>query len=125
MNFSRRDFVKLGGIAAVASLGFLSSAFGQTTDDVLIQQTAESFRRRIGTEFYMTSNDVSTVATLTDIKDFPHKTDNGESFLMEFEIPLTPKKEDIYRVWHPDLGNFDLFLTKGENRTLLATINRL
>jgi hypothetical protein len=128
MNFSRRDFVKLGGIAAVASLGLSSFAFGQTQGDVLSQQTSESLRPLIGTEFYFTSGNISTAATLTNIKDFPHKTPDGQSFSMEFQIPLKRINEDNYRVWHTDLGNFELYCTAGKNgksRTLLATITRL
>jgi hypothetical protein len=126
MNFSRRDFVKLGGIAAVTSLGFSSLAFGQKQGDILLQQTSESFRQLIGTEFYITGGDISTPATLKNVEDFPNKPDNGESFSLEFQIPLKHSKEDTYRVWHSDLGNFDLFLTEGRNGkspVLFATIN--
>jgi hypothetical protein len=126
MNFSRRDFVKMGGITAIASLGFSSFAFGQTQDNVLSQQTSESLRRLIGTEFYFTSDNTSTTAILTNIKDFPKKTLNGQSFSMEFQIPLKRINEDNYRVWHTDLGNFELYCTAGKNgksRTLLATIS--
>jgi hypothetical protein len=125
MNFSRRDFVKLSGIAAVTSLGLSSFAFGQTQGDVLSQQTSESLRRLIGTEFYFTTDNISTTAILTNIKDFPHKTENGESFSMEFEIPLKRINEAGYRVWHADLGDFELYCTAGKSRTLLATINRI
>jgi hypothetical protein len=127
MNFSRRDFVKLGGIAAVTSLGLSTFAFGQKQDsDILSQQTSDSLRQLIGTEFYFTSDNISTTATLTNIKDFPKKTLNGQSFSMEFQIPLKRIKEDNYRVWHADLGNFELYCTAGKNGkspTLLATIN--
>jgi hypothetical protein len=128
MNFSRRDFVKLGGIAAVTSIGFSSFAFGQKQGDVLLQQTSESFRKLIGTDFYITNKDISTTAKLMNVKDFPNKTDGGESFSMEFQIPLKRVKEDTYQLCNADIGNFDLFLTagkNGKNRVLLATINRL
>jgi hypothetical protein len=126
MNFSRRDFVKMGGIAAVASLGISSLAFGKEQNDILFQQTSESLRQWIGTEFYITSDNTSTTATLTDIKDFPKKTPDGQSFSMEFQVPLKEIKEDNYRIWHADLGNFELYCTDGKNgksRTLLATIS--
>ncbi len=128
MNFSRRDFVKLGGIAAVTTLGLSSFAFGQTQNEVLSEQTSESLRRLIGTEFYFTSDFVSTAAILTNIKDFPNKTRDGQSFSMEFNVPLKRINDDCYHVWHADLGNFDLYCVAGKNgksRTLLATITRL
>jgi hypothetical protein len=128
MNFSRRDFVKMGGITAIASLGFSSFAFGQTQSDVLSVQTPESLRPLIGTQFYFTSDNISTSAILTNIKDFPKKTANGQSFSMEFNVRLKRINDDCYRVWHTELGNFELYCTAGKNgksRTLLATITRL
>jgi hypothetical protein len=128
MNFSRRDFMKLGGIAAVTTLGFSSFALAQTQNDVLSQQTSDSLRQLIGTEFYFTTNAISTTAILTNIKDFPNKTSGGQSFSMEFQVPLKSIKEDAYRIWHADLGNFELYCIAGKNgksRTLLATITRL
>jgi hypothetical protein len=127
MNFSRRDFIKLGGIAVITSSGLSSFAFGQTQNDVLSQQTSDSLRQLIGTEFYFTNDSISTVAILTNIKDFKHKTTDGQSFSMEFQVPLKQINEDGYRVWHTDLGNFELYCTAGKNgksRTLLATVNR-
>jgi hypothetical protein len=128
MNFSRRDFIKLGGIAAVTSLGFSSFALAQTQGDALSQQTSESLRRLIGSEFYFTNDNISTTAILTNVKDFPKKTRNGQSFSMEFQVPLKRINEDAYRIWHTDLGNFELYCVAGKNgksRTLLATITRI
>ena len=93
MNFSRRDFVKLGGTAAVASLGFSSLAFGKTKDDVLANLTSDSFQRLIGSEFYVTGNNLSTAATLTRVKDFPNKPANGESFSLEFQTSVKNPRE--------------------------------
>ena len=128
MNFSRRNFVKLGGIAAIASLGLSNFAFGKTGSNLLATQTADDFRNLIGTEFYVTSNDLSTVATLVGVKDFPNKPINGESFSLEFQIPLRSSKEGFYQIQHSDLGNFELFMTaakNGKNRVLIATITKI
>jgi hypothetical protein len=128
MNFSRRDFVKLGGIAAVTSLGFSSIALGQTQNDILLQQTSDSFRKLIGTEFYFSNGDISTAATLNEVKDFPNKTVDGESFSIQFQTLLKHPQEGTYSAWHSDLGSFDLFLTEardGKKTNLIATINRL
>ncbi len=128
MNFSRRDFIKLGGIAAVTTVGFSSFALAQKQFDVLSEQTSDSLRQLIGTEFYFTTDNISTTVTLTNIKDFPDKTLGGQSFSMEFQVPLKSVKDDAYRIWHADLGNFDLYCVAGKNRksrTLLATITRI
>ncbi len=128
MNFSRRNFVKLGGIAAIASLGLSNFAYGKTASDVLANQTADDFRKLIGTEFYLANNDISTVATLVGVKDFQHKPINGESFSLEFQVPPENSKEDIYQIQHSELGNFELFMTaskNGKNQVLIATITRI
>jgi hypothetical protein len=79
----------------------------------------------IGSDFYFSNDDLSTNATLINIKDFPKNTNTVQSFSMEFQIPQKRIKEGTYRVWHSELGNFELFCTEARNgkiRTLLATI---
>jgi hypothetical protein len=127
MNFSRRDFVKMSGIAALTSIGLTSSVFSKSAD-ALEFQTSRTFSQLIDSDFYISGNDVLTTAKLIDVKDFPNISSNGECFSMEFETPLKYPKEDTYQVFHPDLGNFELFMNEGKNgekRVLLATINRL
>jgi len=128
MKFTRRDFVKLSGFAAVASIGFSGSAFGKTTNDVLSIQTAENFRRLIGTEFYIWRDDFTASATLTKVEDFPKPVRGGECFSMSFETRLKNAEQGTYNIFHPTLGNFELFLTEGRNGkrcVFLATVNRL
>ena len=128
MNFSRRSFVKLGGAAAVASFGFSGLAFGQTKDDVLTKMTSGSFQRLTGSKFYITGNNISAPATLINVKDFPNKPDKGESYSLEFQVSVRNLREGIYQVWHPELGNFDLFMTggkSGKRSFLIATITRI
>ena len=96
MNYSRRNFVKLGGIAAIASLGLPNLTFGQKAKDFFAVQTTESLQQFIGAEFYIASDDVSTVVTLTAVKDFPHKTKTGKCFSMEFHVFLKCIKDDSY-----------------------------
>ncbi len=129
MKFTRRNFVKFGGAAVFAALGFSDTIFAKTRNDsVLANQTAESFRQLIGTEFYIWCDDFSTSAKLGRIQDFPKQTKGGESFSMFFETSLKRAEQATYNVFHPSLGNFELLLTEGrsENRCLLvATVNRI
>jgi hypothetical protein len=128
MKFTRRDFVKLGGFATIAAFGFSGSAFAGTNDDVLSNQTAESFRQLIGTEFYIRRERSSISARLVKVEDFPNKTKKGECFLLVFETSLKRVEQAIYNLYHPNIGNFELFMSEGligRRRTLVATINRL
>ncbi len=98
MKFSRRDFVKIGGIAAITSIGLSSSAFSKSADNLEFQ-TSNDFSKLIDTNFFISNNNVSITAN-----------------------------EDTYQVFHPELGKFDLFLAEGRNgkkRVLLATVNRI
>jgi hypothetical protein len=128
MKFTRRDFVKLGGFATIAAFGFSGSALAGTNDDVLSNQTAESFRQLIGTEFYIRRERVSGSARLVRVEDFPDKTEKGESFFLVFETSLKRVEQAIYSLYHPTIGKFELFMSEGQTdrrRTLVATINRI
>ncbi len=129
MNISRRNFMMLGGMSALAMQGITSAVFGQTDFAAAPPvRKLESFRALVGTDFYIASEKVTTTIKLTNIKESPHKTKNGESFTMEFKVPQNYAKEDTYHVWHPQMGNFDLFMTAGKTgkrKVLIAVINRL
>ncbi len=119
--------MKMSGIAALASIGLSGSAFSKSSENVELQ-SAERFSQLIDTDFYLSNKDISTPAKLANIKTFPNNSSNGECFSMEFQTPLKFPRENTYQVFHPELGNFDLFLTEGRNgkkRVLLATVNRL
>ncbi len=128
MKFSRRNFIKLGGISALAAQGFSGSVFGQTRNSADLLKSSRQISTLVGTDFYIVSDRVQTTVKLMNVKDFPHKTVGGESYTMEFKVPQRLAKEDTYHVWHPQMGNFDLFMTEGRNgrqKTLMAIINRL
>ena len=127
MKFTRRDFVKFGG-AAAAAICLPKSIFAAKSEDVLMNQTAQSFRELAGTEFYVWNDDISTSAILKSVEDFPHKTATGECFSMTFEIRLKRAQEGIYNMFHPKIGNFELFMTEGtggKRASLIATVNRI
>jgi hypothetical protein len=128
MNFTRRDFLKLSGLASVAWFGFSGSVFAKSQNDVLDDQTADTFRQLIGSEFYIYNDNISTNVTLIEVKDFPSVTKKGECFLLVFKTPLEETEQATYTLFHPTLGNFELMMTKGKikkNSVLVATINRI
>ncbi|CAN5230358.1 hypothetical protein BH10ACI1_BH10ACI1_27570 [soil metagenome] len=128
MEFTRRDFVKFGSFAAVAALGLSDSVFAFTPTDVLGNQTAESFRQLIGTQFYISGAEVSTSATLIKVEDFPNRTENGECFSMVFETNLKKTEQAAYSIFHPSIGDFELLLTEGNTGrccAFIAVINRI
>lgn len=129
MKFTRRNFVKISGLAAFAGLALPNFAFGQVLgNDVLASQTAESFRAFVGTEFYISGENLSMPAVLTEVRDFPTETKAGECFSLVFEIRARKAQQATYNVFHPAVGNFELFMTTGKSEkrgALVAVINRI
>lgn len=129
MDFTRRDFVRLGGFAAIAALGFSDLAFAANGGNTLVNQTSESFRQLIGTEFYVWNESLSkTSVRMTKVQDFPNRTPDGECFSIVFETGLRKVTQATYNVFHPSIGNFELFLTEGKSGNccaLIATVNRI
>lgn len=128
MKFTRRDFVRLSGAAALAGFGFSGAALAGAGADAPAAQTADSFRGLIGSEFYVYNEKISGPATLVAVRDYPAATKTGECFSLFFETAIERPEQTIYRVYHPKLGNFELFMTEGRNEKrplLIAAINRL
>lgn len=128
MKFTRRDFLKLGGFASVATVGFSGSVFARTKDNILADQTAESFRQMIGTEFYIQNENTYTTATLIKVEDFPNQTKKGECFALIFKTSLKQTEQGTYNIYHSKIGSFELMMTagrSGKNGSLIATINRI
>lgn len=129
MKITRRNFVKASGIAAFAALSLPNTGFGQTAgNDVLASQSAESFRNLVGSEFYISGENLSTPAILTEMRDFPAETKTGECFSLIFEVRARRTQQATYNVFHPNIGNFELFMTEGKSGkrgALVAVINRI
>jgi hypothetical protein len=128
MKISRRSFVVLSGAAAAASLGLSGIVAGQKrTPDGLSSLSADRFRTYIGTEFQISTNDLSFTATLSEVKDFAIHT--GECFSLTFNTVISNPGQQRFHVSHFALGNFDLLMVgnkKSRNTSMLvATINRL
>ena len=128
MKFTRRDFVKFSGMTAAAAIFLPKSVFASNGGDLLMRQTAQSFKDLIGSEFYIWNEGVSTSAILKSVEDFPHKSEKGECFSMVFETRFRQTKQATYNMFHRQIGNFELFMTEGsggKRASLVATINRI
>ena len=145
MRFSRRHFIKLGGATAIGILGSGNFAFGQNEAsfynrlpaealaDPLFGYTADSFRRHLGTSFYMTGeseavNAMLTAVTSSAFKNRAVRNRKAECFTLSFVLP-SDAPQTTYKVFHSQLGTFDLFLVPGKNdkdeSLLHAVINRI
>ena len=128
MKFTRRDFVKFGGMSAAAAIILPKFVFASNGGDLLMNQSAQSFKDLIGSEFYVWNEGISTSAMLKSVEDFPHKTEKGECFLMVSETRLRHAEQATYNMFHPRIGNFELFMSEGSSgkrATFLAVINRI
>jgi hypothetical protein len=154
MTISRRKFIKIGSVSAAliagTSLGIEAAVFGQTVDsggvnlppevygDPLFSYQAETFRKLVGTEFSLQTEDFAETVVLTEMMESPavsrkvlrgKQIESKEDFMLSFRVSSAEAKQSTYTMVHPELGKFDLLLVpannnKGEN-LLNAVINRL
>jgi hypothetical protein len=120
--------MKLGGIAAITAIGLSKNTFSFPIDDLLLNLSRENFEQFVGDQFIIFNDSSSYYATLTNIKDFPSADKQGECFSIEFSVNTKLLSQSTYDIFHPSIGNFQLFMTEGKNnkvRTLMATINRI
>jgi hypothetical protein len=152
MNISRRNFIKLGGAATLVGANFLmpASALGQKTDDHLgalpeevqadpfFHLTAEDFKKYAGTEFFLFTETgaisvVLSKVTQTKAARVIRRTGKNsskpvaETFSLSFNLPTEGFNQSTYRLQHPGLGEFDLFLVpEASSKSVLhAVINRV
>ena len=145
MKFSRRHFIKLGG-AAAGILGFGSFAFGQKKSffadelsaqmlaDPLFGYGAEEFKKYLDTGFSLMTEGATITAVLAAVKSSEVRRNQNfrnrraECFTLSFNLP-SDAPQATYKVFHPNLGSFDLFLVPGksdESASLLhAVVNRI
>lgn len=141
MLISRRNFLRIGVLPAIASLAPAISIFGQTieiSDDRLMTLRSEDFRRQIGTKFKLAVGSISRQAVLTDVKKIEATVGNQsvnadpsdlKCFSLTFQmIGTSPVDQATFAVRHGILGNFQLFLVPGvlspSQPLLIAVINR-
>ena len=152
MNISRRNFIKLGSAAVFVGTNFLMPvlATGQKTDgslealpaealaDPFFRLTAADFRKYEGTEFLLFTETGATAAVLSEVTQIKAaksgsragKKSNqfaAETFSLSFNLPTEDFTQATYRLQHPNLGEFDLFLVPEANSKFLlhAVINRI
>ncbi|MGI9055036.1 MAG: DUF6916 family protein [Pyrinomonadaceae bacterium] len=155
MTVSRRNFIKIGSVSAALiagnCLGLENGVFGQARNiygkrlpaevysDSLFSYRADTFRRLVGSEFSLFTEDFAATAVLSEVQDsvFTDRKKlrgkstivSSEDFTLLFDIPYGTAKQATYTVIHRDLGQFDLLLVPGQNQKggflLSAVINRL
>jgi hypothetical protein len=143
MSISRRIFIKMASVAAIAAIivgkstlgafaqGAMQSGAGST--DPLAYYTQATFTQYINSIFRL--HGLRTVdVTLEKVEDtLPatvSRTGGRESFVLYFRGGGVQLPQDTYIVEHPALGTFRLFLVPSgadENgaQSYVATINRL
>lgn len=152
MNISRRNFIKLGGAAAFVGTNLLMPvlANGQKTSgslsvlpmealaDPFFYLTAEDFKKYVGAEFLLFTETGAIPAVLSDVTQVKaaksarraaRKSSQpvAETFSLSFNLPTEGFQQATYRLQHPNLGEFDLFLVpEASSKFLLhAVINRI
>jgi len=145
MKYTRRDFVKLGGLGVGATLFGTEMLYagvkGNTTADTsaagLLFQSSENFKGLIGSNFTIYKDDGAVNATLVTVKDFnptrpPRRTRQKQSsgpYSLAFELPGGGLPQHTYDLFHPTTGLFRLLMVPGENTggqpLLVAVINRI
>ena len=152
MSISRRNFIKLGSAAAFVGTSFLLpvAATGQKTSgslealppealaDPFFYLTAADFKKHAGTEFLLFTETGAVAAVLSDVtqvKEAKSVSRGGkkssqpvaETFSLSFNLPSEGLTQATYRLQHPNLGEFDLFLVpEASSKFLLhAVINRI
>lgn len=131
MKYSRRDVIRLGGLAAISSLGLSNRIIARpqrNRSDLLSSLGAQAFQNLVGTGFYLSAEKFYETATLVSVKELGSITKNGECFLLDFEIDSADAKQAVYQIFHPQLGNFEMLLVPGKasgRNIVTATINRI
>lgn len=152
MKITRRNFIILGSAAAFAGTNFLTpvSATGQKTqgsssslplealDDPLFYLTAADFKKHVGTEFLLFTEIGAVVAVLSKVTQIqvtkPGNPTNKKShqpaaeiFTLSYNLKSGGATQNTYRLQHPKLGEFNLFLVPEANSSSLlhAVINRI
>ncbi len=159
MSTSRRTFIKRGSLSAALIAGSLmgleKSVFGQSNRESEISLPKEVygqplfsydqnvFEKLLGTSFTLMTEDFAETAVLAQVrKKLPaekktsrqgifgkREIESSVNFMISFRVSSPEVKQDIYQVFHKELGLFDLLLVPSKNDKgevfLDAVINRL
>ncbi|MEP6900141.1 MAG: hypothetical protein ABJA66_00240 [Actinomycetota bacterium] len=148
MSFSRREFLKHGGISAIG-MGILFSnpqkLIGQSLFDksivgenLLYSLTPETFKKYIGNEFTFYTEEAAYQGTLSEvivptakkqIVSVRRKSKTSTTFFLKFNVQTPNLPQATYKVYEKSLGQFDLLLVPGnpfdDKSVLIATFNRV
>ena len=140
MFVSRRKFIRIGAIAALAagvplksSIVAFSQKISSAGTDPLSLYTQATFTQYLNSVFRLRGSRIVDVTLMKVTDTFPTKAVRAagqESFTLLFRGGSIELPQDTYTVEHPALGTFKLFLVPGgsdENgaQSYVATINRL
>ncbi len=156
MNTTRRNFIKASVFAAVfagnglsASPSFaakfpvgLDELPNEVFSDHFLYLTSEDFKKQIGARFSLIREKEIFAAELLSVKQTLRPTKiaqhlyggsrrklTKETFTLSFQAAASDFSQGTYQVWHPTLGQFDLFLvpgaSEGDQTTVHAVINRI
>lgn len=149
MPYTRRNFLAIGGLTALAALT-ASPVFGQKSidfnshlpqdifGDPLYHLTAEDFKNLVGSDFWMVKGETTAETVLIEVKS-PQSSGKALKAVGTstdcFSLVFAPKEsgvvveQSIYKVMHRTLGSFEMFFVPGKtpdgSPLLIAVINRI
>ena len=136
MPFTRRDFIRISSLSALAAIAAPNQISGQVRNAnpaLFSPYRINHYQGHIGSYFQLTTETETFQSMLIEVKDLQdrHKDRSAaENFSLVFQLPQNSEaSQKSYTITHRTLGNFELFLVPGksaENQPLLiAVINRL
>lgn len=158
MKISRRNFIKTGTLAVfvIGANLFKPTALPaqkrMSADDLnligplrdpILTKTADDFSGYIGAEFILLTADTTVSAILSEVtnempkrakeagflnKSSRSRKSTAQNFVLSFKLPSDEFPQATYQLWHPDFGQFNLFLVPSNHDKLFllhAVINRL
>ncbi len=129
MNYSRRDFMRVGGLALGLIPLFSIPAFGKqdVSDSSSLFQSIETFRDLLGSEFTFYRADSAAIGVLSEVIPFESAKKSSASFSMVFELSREGFPQETYEVFNPAIGKFELFAVPGLSKKgvplLIAVVN--
>jgi hypothetical protein len=155
MKISRRSFIKAGTVftafagtnlfiapaaeAQKINADFAGALPAEVFADPFLYLTSEDFKKYVGSEFSLITETGAIAVVLVNLTQktkskLASKKTSGrkavpEAFTLSFEAEKAAFSQKTYKLFHPNLSEFDLFLVPGENLNgkirLHAVINRI
>jgi len=142
MSVSRRRFLRsgaLGGLAAGLMLKSNSLALGNDSNHASDHVTGFNYSRadfepHVGSTFRLSQGNQMLDLRLVNLTDYQQPSRNAgtfkvkstESFILTFRAPRNLSRSSTYKLEHPRLGTFDLFISRnGDRDNMTAVVNRI